>query len=300
MFCRNNARLHGKVVIVTGGSAGIGYEAAKILAENGARVIIASRNETKMKEAKKRIVEATNNNNIDYRTIDLASLKSVRKFVNETLQLEERIDVLINNAGAVGLPDRLTEDGLNLTMQVNYFGAFLLTFLLLPMLKVSAPSRVIISTASAMFVGTADFDHWNDIGRYNAVKSLANSKLADAMFMVELDKRVRGTGITANGMDPFLVRNTDILNNVDTVVAEISRVFVNIVGRTRKEAGNEMAYLATSPELRGVSGRNFKFCHVIFNHWLTHDEKLRQKLWNLSKKLVRITTEEDWENRSRA
>ncbi|XP_026749979.2 retinol dehydrogenase 13-like [Galleria mellonella] len=297
MYCHTNARLDGKVVIVTGGSGGIGYEAAKVLAGHGARVIIASRNETKMKEAKKRIVEATSNNNVDYRVLDLSSLKSVRKFANETLYLEERIDVLINNAGAVGLPDRLTEDGLNLTMQVNYFGAFLLTYLLLPMLKMSASSRIIIGTASAMYVGAIDFDHWNDVGKYDIVTSLANSKLADALLMVELDERIRETGVTVNGFDPFVVRDTDIFGNMDGVLAGLSRFIISIVGRTREEAGIEIAYLATSPQVQDVSGKNYKFCHISLLPWFVFDKELRKRLWDKSKTLVKITPEEDWESK---
>ncbi|KAM3960386.1 retinol dehydrogenase 12-like [Aphomia sociella] len=295
MFCHTDTRLDGKVAVVTGGSAGIGYEAAEILAKKGARVILASRNETKMKEAKRSIVAATNNDNVDYRVIDLASLKSVRKFANETIYLENKIDILINNAGAIGLPDRLTEDGLNLTMQVNYFGAFLLTYLLMPMLKISRRSRVIIGTASAMYIGEIDFNHWNDIGKFNVVTSLANSKLANALFMVELNERLKGTGVTVNGLDPFIVRDTDILGNVNSVFATISRLFISIVGRTRREAGNELAYLASSPELEGVGGKNYKFCRSSLNHWLIHDMEFRKKLWNMSKSLLKITPEEDWE-----
>lgn len=299
-MCDTGARLDGKVAIVTGGSAGIGFEAAKNLANRGARVIIASRNETKMKQARDEIIEATGNNDIAYRTMDLGSLKSVRNFASETVNFEKRIDILVNNAGAVGLPDRLTDDGLNLTMQVNFFGTFLLTYLLLPLLKASAPSRIINGSAASMYIGEIDFDHWNDIGRFNIITSLANSKLAMTLFTAELNKRLEGTGVTANSFDPFLVRDTDILTNINTpeMIKEISRVFMHMIGQRKEEVGEQIVYLAAEPSLDRVSGMHYKFCKLWMNHWLVSDVELTRKLWDVSKVVVKITEDEDWEANS--
>lgn len=294
-MCDTDARLDGKVAIVTGGSSGIGFEAAKDLAYRGARVIIASRNETKLKIARDAIQEATMNKNVDYRTIDLGSLKSVRNFVRETVNFEKRLDVLINNAGSVGLPDRLTEDGMNLTMQVNYFGAFLLTYLLLPLLKISAPSRIINGSAAAMYIGSIDFDHINDIGRYNLVTSLANSKFAVSLFTAELDRRLKGTNVTANSFDPFVVRDTDILTNLPGIARPVSRFFVNKIGQGKEEVGKQIAYLAAKPEMVKVSGMHYKFCRNWLNHWSVGDVKLTKRLWDVSKKVVKISEDEDWE-----
>lgn len=294
-MCDADARLDGKVAIVTGGSSGIGFEAAKDLAYRGARVIIASRNETKLKKARDDIQDATKNKNVDYRTIDLGSFKSVRNFVLDTVNSETRLDVLINNAGSVGLPDRPTEDGLNLTMQVNYFGAFLLTYLLLPLLKSSAPSRIINGSAATMYIGSIDFDHLNDIGRYNLVTSLANSKLAVTLFTAELDRRLKGTGVTANSYDPFVVRDTDILVNLPTIARPISRFFVNMIGQRKEEVGKQIGYIAANPDMGKVSGQHFKFCRNWLNHWSVGDVKLTERLWNVSKKIVKISDDEDWE-----
>ncbi|XP_045501135.1 retinol dehydrogenase 13-like [Colias croceus] len=294
-MCNTESRLDGKTIIVTGGSAGIGYEAAKNLAYKGARVIIASRNKTKLIKAKDRLQKLTGNPLITYRQIDLASLKSVRNFASETLKAEERLDVLINNAGAVGLSDRLTEDGLNLTMQVNYFGAFLLTYLLLPLLKSSSPSRIINSSASSMYIGHLEFDHWNDIGRYNSIESLANSKLAVALFTAELGNKLKDTGVTANTFDPFIVRETDILNNIPGLIRNVSQLFVDVIGQPKEDVGREITFLAADPNMENVTGEHYKFCKKWINHWLVNEELLTKLLWDESKKVVNITSEEDWE-----
>ncbi|XP_073960152.1 retinol dehydrogenase 13-like [Choristoneura fumiferana] len=294
-MCDTVARLDGKVAIVTGGGSGVGYEAAKNLARRGARVIIASRNETKLKLAKEQLQTETGNDDIAYRAMDLGSFKSVRNFVTETILNEHRLDILINNAGAIGLPDRLTEDGLNLTMQVNYFGVFLLTYLLIPLLHKSAPSRIINGSASSMYIGTIDFDHWNDIGRYSFIESLSNSKLAVSLFNVELSKRLLRSGVTANSFDPFVVPDTDIFKEIPGGIKNVANFFIKIIGQPKENVGDQIAYLAAAPELMAVSGKHYKFCMKWLNHWLTSDDDLTRKLWNVSKKLVNIKDEDDWE-----
>lgn len=293
-MCETGGRLDGKVAVVTGGSSGIGYEAAKNLALLGARVVIASRNEMKLAKATKRIQNVTGNQNITYRMLDLGSLKSVRGFAEATIK-EGRLDVLVNNAGAIGLSDRLTNDGLNLTMQVNYFGTFLLTYLLLPLLKSSAPSRIINGVAAAMYIGHLDFDHWNDIGRFNSVEVLANSKLAVDLFTAELARRFEGTGVTANTYDPYIVRDTNILENIEGLTRNISQLFVDLVGQPRGAVGRQIAYLAAAPELESVSGKHYKFCREWINHWLAYDCELTEVVWHASKEVVNITAIEDWE-----
>ncbi|CAF4829174.1 unnamed protein product [Pieris macdunnoughi] len=293
-MCNTNSRLDGKTVVITGGSSGIGFEAAKHIAHKGAKVIIASRNETKLIRARDRIQQVTKNPNVSYKLLDLASLKSVRNFASD-IQSEDKLDVLINNAGAVGLSDRLTEDGLNLTMQVNYFGSFLLTYLLLPLLTKSAPSRIINSSASSMYVGHLDYDHWNDIGRYSAVEVLANSKLAVALFTAELDNILKDTGVTANTFDPFVVRDTDILDNVPELVRNVSQIFVNLVGQPKEDVAKEILFLAADPEIGRISGVHYKFCREWINHWLTYDTEITKDLWNQTRKILNITANLDWE-----
>ncbi|XP_014359255.2 retinol dehydrogenase 13 [Papilio machaon] len=294
-MCETQGRLDGKVAIVTGGSSGIGFEAAKNLAYRGARVIIASRNSTKLVKARNKIQSVTGNKNIEHRVLDLGSLKSVRNFTDFTIKTEERLDVLVNNAGALGLSDRLTEDGLNLTMQVNYFGTFLLTYLLLPLLKASAPSRIINSVAVAMYIGHLDFDHWNDVGRYTTVQVMANSKLAMDLFSAELSRRFKDSGVTANTFDPYITKDTDILNNMEGLSKNISQLFVDIVGQPKEDVGKQIAMLAADPDMANITGKHYKFCREWINHWLAYEEDFTQQLWDASKQVVNITADEDWD-----
>ncbi|XP_026741351.1 retinol dehydrogenase 11-like [Trichoplusia ni] len=293
-MCETKERLDGKVAIVTGGSSGMGFEAAKDLAYRGARVVIASRNETKLKIARDQIIEETGNQFVAYKSLDLGSLKSVRRFANE-INSGDKVNILINNAGAVALPDVKTADDLNLTMQVNFFGTFLLTYLLLPKLKLSAPSRIINGVAASMYVGDIDFDHWNDVGHYNVISGLASSKLAVALFNAELNRKLKNTGVTAITYDPFVVRDTNILTNVPGIVQNVSQFFINMIGQKKEDVGKQIAYLAAASELEGVSGKHFKFCHEFFNHWSVNDEQLTKKLWEEAKKAVKISDDEDWE-----
>ncbi|KPI97063.1 Retinol dehydrogenase 13 [Papilio xuthus] len=294
-MCDTQSRLDGKVAIVTGGSSGIGFEAAKNLAYRGARVIIASRNTTKLIKARNRIQSVTGNKNIVHRVLDLGSLKSVRNFTDFTIKTEDRLDVLVNNAGALGLSDRLTEDGLNLTMQVNYFGTFLLTYLLLPLLKSSAPSRIINGVAVAMYIGHLDFDHWNDVGRYTTVQATANSKLAMDLFSAELSRRFKDSGVTSNTFDPYITKDTDILNNMEGLSKNISQLFVDIVGQPKEDVGKQIAMLAADPDMENISGKHYKFCREWINHWLAYEEDFTKQLWDASKQVVNITVDEDWD-----
>ncbi|XP_034833435.1 retinol dehydrogenase 13-like [Maniola hyperantus] len=298
-MCDKDTRLDGKTVIVTGGSSGIGFETAKDLAFRGAKVIIASRNETKLTQARDEIQKITNNKLVSYDLVDFASLQSVRNFAANTINTQERLDILINNAATIGLPDRLTQDGLNLSMQVNYFGTFLLTYLLLPLLKSSAPSRIINSSSAAMLVGHIDFNHWNDVGRFNnSIELFANSKLALALFTAELDNRFRVSGVTANSFDPSVVQDTDILKVLPDVVKNIYKLFVDLVGQTKEEVGRQVAALAADPKLDMESGQVYMFCWKWINHWLVNDRKFTKTLWDITKGLVKITPEEDWEANS--
>lgn len=182
------------MALVTGGGSVIGLEMATDLANRGARVIIASRNEAKLQLARDHI-------DVDDRLLDLESFQSVRQFTKQIVT-ETRLDILVNNAGGFGLPDTLTGDGLNLMMQVNFYSVFLLTYLLLPLPKSSAPNRIINSSAETMCFGEIDLI---DIGRYNMITASGNSKLAEALITLEWDRRIQGKGVTANSYDPWYV-----------------------------------------------------------------------------------------------
>ena len=211
--CKSKRRMDGKTVIITGANTGIGKETALDLANRGARVILACRDEKKATIAVDDIKKKTNNQNVIFKKLDLASLASVRQFSEEILQEEEHIDVLINNAGVMVPPYTLTEDGFELQFGVNHLGHFLLTNLLLDRIKQSTPSRIVNVSSLAHTMGYLDFNDMMWSKRYQAQLAYGRSKLANIMFTCELSKRLEGTGVFVYSLHPGSIK-TELIRHV--------------------------------------------------------------------------------------
>ncbi|KPJ08901.1 Retinol dehydrogenase 11 [Papilio machaon] len=289
-ICKSSRHLVGKVVIVTGGNAGIGYETAKDLADRGARVIIACRNEVRGISARDSIIKATGNNDVHYRNLDLASLKSVKKFADDFLKTENRLHILINNAGVFASDNVKTEDGLLLGTQVNHFGPFLLTSLLLPLLKSSAPSRIINVSSIAYAKCEMDLQNLNaekeNEKSYQKINLYGMSKLCNILMAVELSHRLKDTGVTANSLHPGLVR-TDILYDINVFGFQLILPLVKLFTKSAWEGAQTSIYLAVSPEVDDISGKYFVDCRVKKTVKRNgYDLELAHKLWELSEKYV--------------
>lgn len=284
--------LVGKVVIVTGGSAGIGFETAKDLADRGAKVIFTSIDDEQGTIARDEIVTATSNNAVFYKNLDLASLASVRSFADEIMKTEKQLDVLINNAGIIKFKNDISEDGLNSGMQINYFGPFLLTNLLLPLLKSSGPSRIINVSSMAHRFGKIDFDNLNmekeTDKSFSFTKLYSNSKLCIVLMTVELARLLNGTGVTVNCLHPGAIRTT-IMGEVKKHKPWIAYLDFTqyIVARSAWEGAQTTIYLATSPEVSCVSGSYFAECREQIAA-VPGDTKLTRKLWEVSERLVKL------------
>lgn len=284
--------LVGKVVIVTGGNAGIGFETAKDLADRGARVIIACRNEGRGIKARDEIIAATENKDVHYRNLDLASLTSVRKFSDEINSTEKRIDILINNAGVIEANNLKTEDGLQLGMQINHFGPFLLTNLLLPKLRASAPSRIINVSSMAYRMGVVDFQNLNlekeTDATFSFMKLYANTKLCNIYMTVELDRTLKGTGVTVNCLHPGTV-HTSIVDNLGKPWIRYLLTFVfRFMIKTAWEGAQTSIYLAVSPEVKDLSGLYFNECKEEKLTKVARDIEIAKKLWEVSARLVKL------------
>lgn len=214
----SSRNMEGKTVIVTGANSGIGKETARDLAKRGARIIMACRNMETAAKARDEIVAESKNPNIIIRHVDMSSLASVRAFANEILCTEAVIDVLIHNAGvAEGLKSKVTSDGLEFTLATNYYGPFLLTHLLINMLKKSDQGRIIVvSSKLYRYAGVKrDLSNINPTNSlYTAPTTLYNlSKFMEIMFTQELARRLRGTRVTANCLHPGVI-DTGIWRNI--------------------------------------------------------------------------------------
>ncbi|CAK1546171.1 unnamed protein product [Leptosia nina] len=293
-ICHSSAHMVGKVVIITGGNSGIGLETAKNLAERGARVIIACRSVKRGTEAKDEIIQATGNADVVYRHLDLASLRSVRDFCEKINKTESRLDVLINNAGAGGLGNYKTEDGNHIGMQVNYFGPFLLTCLLLPLLKSSAPSRIV--NVSSLMHKYADaemnFENLNMEKYWSDYLVYANSKLYMNLTTVELARRLKGTGVTVNSLHPG-VSATNLFRNIRSkVIRGILNMFIGFLYQSPWEAAQTSIYLAVSRDVQDVSGCYFSDCRIAKPSRLSQDVEIAKRLWTESEKLVNFSLDD--------
>ncbi|CAK1598951.1 unnamed protein product [Parnassius mnemosyne] len=288
-ICRSNAHMVGKVVIITGGSSGIGLETAKNLADRGAKIIIACRSVRRAALAKEEIIKYTGNTSIHCMQLDLSSLRSVREFCKNILKTEKRLDVLINNAAAGGLGNGKTEDGLHKGMQVNYFGPFLLTCLLLPLLKSSAPSRIINVSSDMHKYGEMDFENLNMEKYWSDHLVYANSKLFLNLMTLELSRRLRGTNIIVNALHPG-VTGTNLYRNIkNSTVQNLVKKMVNFFNKDPWEASQTSVYLAVSPEVANLSGRYFRDCREKQPSQLSLDLELAKRLWTESERLVDFT-----------
>ncbi|CAH0718081.1 unnamed protein product, partial [Brenthis ino] len=293
--CENNVRLEGKVAIITGATSGTGLEVAKNLAKRGAKIIIASRNPAKLSDAKNTIIHSSGNENVISKTMDFESLKSIRNFANDINTFEPRLNILINNIGAIGLEDRLTADNLHTMMQVNYFGAFLLTFLLFPLMKASAPSRIINLSSLGLIFGQIEINHMNDVGRYSNFGFYCNAKLATVLFTVEMDKRIKSSGVNVYSMDPGLGKSEFFRHYNSTPSKKFWNSALLTFGRPLHRVATMPVFLAVDPRVEGSSGKHFRDCAEFYSSWFANDTVLTKMLWEESKRLVGITPEEDWE-----
>ncbi|XP_028404299.1 retinol dehydrogenase 12-like [Dendronephthya gigantea] len=294
--CTSTARMSGRVVLITGANSGIGKATAVDLTRRGARVIMACRDLKRGEAALNSIVEETGSSNVILKHLNLASMKSIRAFAKEINTNEPELHVLINNAGVIGLPKREeTEDGLELTMAVNHFGHFLLTNLLLDLLKKSAPSRIVVvsSIAHHNFLETLSpfrFDNMHSEKNYRNLEAYGQSKLANILFTRELARRINGSGVTANSLHPGIsstgLANPSRLYGLPENLGNLMRRVLSIFFKTPEQGAQTSIHLAVSEEVEGISGRYFIDCEEREPAKTGQDDVAAKKLWEISAEIV--------------
>ncbi|CAG9560218.1 unnamed protein product [Danaus chrysippus] len=288
-ICTSKQKLMEKTAVITGGTAGIGQQIALDFATRGARVIIASPFEDEGIKARKEIIKKTGNYDVVYKFLDLASLESIRKFAADINESELKLHILVNNAG-VGLPgDFKTDDGMNFIMQVNYYGHFLLTLLLLPLLIKSGtklePSRIINMSSITHFIGSFDIDNYNRTGYWNLLRIYANSKLSLVLFSHELTKKIAGKNVIINCADPGFV-STKIIKSYFTNTGKIYQILINILFKNPWEGAQTPIYMAIEEKSGEVSGQIFDNCELKSPPKWNDLDKCSEMLWKQSVKLV--------------
>ncbi|ESO85369.1 hypothetical protein LOTGIDRAFT_154862 [Lottia gigantea] len=285
-----NLLMTGKTAIVTGANVGIGKATALDLARRNARVILACRDLKKAEKAVKDIRGYTSNGELIVKQLDLASLKSVRQFCQDICQEESHLDVLINNAGVFQCPYMKTEDGLEMQMGVNHFGHFLLTNLLLDLLKKSAPSRVVIVSSALLKRGKINFDDINSEESYSPSKGYANSKLANALFARELSQRLQGTGVNVYCLHPGVVATDLGRHLVPQALLGVLRPLAGLVLKTSTEGCQTVVYCSVEPELDNETGNYYGDCHQKPWSPAASDLMSAKKLWEVSSILTGLST----------
>ncbi|XP_056586895.1 retinol dehydrogenase 12 [Triplophysa dalaica] len=279
--------LKGKTVIVTGANTGIGKFVALDFARRGARVILACRSEARGTSALKEIIELSGNEDVHLRLVDTSSFDSIQKFATQILEEQKELHILVNNAGASGLPKGITADGLETTFATNHIGPFLLTSLLLDLLKKSAPARIVNVSSLNHRRGKVDFSHFKGENLTYVMDSVYNhTKLHNIIWTNELARRLQGTGVTANSLHPGVVM-TEVMRNYNFIV----RFLFNLVGffffKSSKEGAVSTIYCAVSEETEGITGKYFDSdCSMVLPAPPARDPALGVKEFEICERLT--------------
>ena len=284
--------MSGKICLVTGATSGIGAATTVSLARQGATVIGVGRNPEKCSAIAESIKRATGNFSVRYMLADLSVQNEIHELVSQFKTEHQRLDVLINNAGARFSSRRVSADGYEMTLALNHLSHFLLTNLLLDPLMKSGDARVVnVASGSHWSCRGIDFDDLQAERRYSGKKAYAQSKLATLLFTYELHRLVKGTGVTVNAADPGNVvtgfcRNNGLLSWVRHMLG--SAVHGNLVGPT--QGARTSIYLASSPEVDGVSGEYFCDLKPARSSGLSYDAAAASHLWEISLELTKLKT----------
>jgi NAD(P)-dependent dehydrogenase (short-subunit alcohol dehydrogenase family) len=275
--------MNGKTVLVSGGTNGLGLVTARELARMGAQVTILSRNAEKC-AAVAEAIKAKTGNPVEFIAADLSTLAGIMQAAATFKQRHTHLQVLVNNAGAMFTQRHMTSDGYEMTFALNHLNYFLLTMLLLDILKASAPARIVNVSSHAHEGATLDLDNLQSEKHFAAMQAYGQSKLANVLFTYELARRLEGSGVTANALHPGFVATGFARNN--GVLFNFGMKLIGPFIRQADQGAQTSIYLASSPEVEGVSGKYFVDCKAVDSSPISYDKDLAEKLWQVSLELT--------------
>jgi retinol dehydrogenase-14 len=267
--------MNDKTILVTGATDGIGKQTALELSHMGARVIIHGRNPQRVQDTIEEILKSSGNDKLEYLVADFSSLQQVKAMADEIRSNFEHLDVLVNNAGTIPMQRLLTEDGFEFNFQVNHLAPFLLTNLLLELLKKSAPARIIFVSSDAHAMCELDFNNLQAEKNFDWLNAYGLSKLGNMYLTYELAERLQGTGVVVNCLHP---------GDVDT---KMQRATTTVKGITTILGAATSVYLSSSPEIENINGKYFVDMKATPSCELSYDIEKRKKFWNISEELVK-------------
>lgn len=274
-----------KVCLVTGATSGIGKATATALAARGAQVVIVGRRLPRIQAALKHIQSATGNDTVQYLQADFADLRQVAALAAAFKERFPRLDVLVNDAGAYFNGRHDTPYGVEMTFLVNHLAPFVLTNHLLDIIQSSAPARIVNVASGSHWQSTMDFDDLGFKRGYFGMNAYARSKLANILFTYELARRLQGSRVTVNALHPGYVA-TDIWRTNFPVVGPAFKWFTSLFALTPEEGADTVIYLASSPEVEGVTGKYFIKRQVMPSSPLSYDENVARRLWQESERMA--------------
>src|SRR5271166_3831189 len=274
----------GQTVLVTGGTGGIGKATAAGLAAMGARVGITGRDIARTRAVAAEIAAASGNPAVDPFPADMSSQAEVRRLADEVLAAYPRLDVLVNNVGGFWATRRLTADGLERTFAVNHLAPFLLT----GRLKASAPARIVTVSSGAHAAGKIEFGDLQGERRYSGQQAYSQSKLANILFTYELARRLDGTGVTATALHPGVAR-TGFAAEDPSPMLKLFLPLIRLFLKTPEKGAATSIYLASSPEVEGVTGTYFADSKPRASSPASRDTATAARLWQISLDLVART-----------
>ena len=277
----HDSNIQGKVAIVTGANSGIGRVTAEGLALRGASVVMVCRDRARGAAAQSEIKATSGNDSVELMICDMASQKSIRAFAEEFKRTHDRLDVLVNNAGVYIRKRTVTEDGIETTFAVNHLAYFLLTESLLDLIERSGPARIINVASDAHAYGRIDFDNLQGEKKYSGMRAYANSKLANILFTYELARRLKSARVTANCLHPGAVA-TNIFRSLPKPIEAL----IKLVTLSPEKGAETSIYLASSPEVEGLTGKYFVKKTATKSSSESYNEEVARRLWDESARLT--------------
>ncbi|WP_152049620.1 SDR family oxidoreductase [Tautonia marina] len=279
----------GKRCLVTGATSGIGAVTAEELARLGAEVILVGRDPKKCEEMRNRLEQRTGNDAVHSMVADLSSQAEVRRLAETVRERFDRLDVLVNNAGALFLERRESVDGIEMTFALNHLAYFLLTNLLLDRLKAAAPSRIVVVASDAHRGASINFDDLQSQRKFKGLRTYSQSKLANVLFARELARRLEGTGVTINALHPGVV-NSSFFSSGEGPAWWVMRRVAGLIAISSEQGAKTSVYLASSPEVEEVSGAYFVKQRNVKPASAAQNDEVASRLWRVSEEMTGLVT----------
>ncbi|MGZ6021901.1 MAG: SDR family oxidoreductase [Rhizomicrobium sp.] len=280
--------MQGKTVVVTGGTSGIGEVAAFRLAGQGARIVLIARDPKRGDVTLSMLKQANPAADHKVHYGDLSSIADMKRVATEVANTEPKIDVLVNNAGAVFLSRQTSVDGLEMTFATNHMNYFVVTNILLDRLKATPGARIVSTASEAHKSGKLDFDDLQSAKSYSTFRVYGTSKLCNILFTRELARRLDGTGVTANSLHPGFVGTRFGQNNATNFFMKALTRTIMTFGISPEEGAKTIIHLASSPDVATISGEYFYKCKVAEPSLAAQDDDAAKRLWDVSAKIAGV------------